>query len=95
MSFSIKRSEVMQAKYIVSKSFPVWQHVNDGSGILSVKNSIGICYNRIKMKWLKWKQVEAGRSYYKIFEMLYRLFVPKDSLTFHQINHEFWTTSCQ
>ena len=50
MSLSVKRSELMQAKHIVSKSSPVWQHINDRSGILSVKNSIGICYNRIKIK---------------------------------------------
>lgn len=50
----------MQAKHIVSKSSPVWQHINDRSGILSVKNSIGICYNRIKIKWAEWKQMEAG-----------------------------------
>lgn len=86
MSFSIKKSKLMQAKHIVSKSSPVWQHINDRSGILSVKSSIGICYNRIKIKWAKWKQMETGRGKcYKISEMLYRFFVPKDSLTFHQI----------
>ena len=80
MSLSIKRSELMQAKHIVSKSSPVWQHINDRSGILSVKNSIGICYNRIKIKWARWKQMEAGRGKcYQIFEMLYRFFVSKDS----------------
>lgn len=60
MSFSIKRSELMQAKHIVSKSSPVWQHINDRSGVLSVKNSIGICYNRIKIKRVKWKQMKTG-----------------------------------
>lgn len=95
MSLSIKRSELMQAKHIVSKSSPVWQHINDRSGILSVKNSIGICYNRIKLKGAKWKQMEAGSGKcYQIFEILYRFFVPKDSLTFHQIGGEFGTTSC-
>ena len=93
MSLSIKRSELMQAKHIVSKSSPVWQHINDRSGILSVKNSIGICYNRIKIKWARWKQMEAGRGKcYQIFEMLYRVFVSKDSLTFQQIDPELGTT---
>ena len=37
--------------------------------------------------------MEAGRGKcYQIFEMLYRFFVSKDSLTFQQIDQELGTT---
>lgn len=63
MSLSIKISELMQTKHIVAPSpLPVWQRASDGSGILGVKSSIGICYNRTRINGVKCKQMEKGQE---------------------------------